>query len=108
MEKFELRLEELKVFCEDLLDSYEIDGLLEFNQANLEKLMMHWEDYFPDDEDVLIFNEEQYQNILKEFESDLLSDTLRGMVSDGLIDVEWNPEINDFVFKKKEDNEDSE
>lgn len=100
MDKYELRLDELKVFCEDLLDSYEIDGLLEFNQENLEKLMMHWEDYFAEGEEVITFTDEIYQQILDDFDKVIVSEHLRKLVSEGLVDVQWDDNLNDFTFKK--------
>ena len=91
-EEYVLHLEDLSEFVEDLL----IEG--DYPDQQFENLYTFWRRKF-NESAALIVSDQLIADYMNDFESVNLNEALRELINKGAVDVMWDSEKNDFVFK---------
>ena len=94
-EEYVLHLEDLSEFVEDLL----IEG--DYPDEQFTNLYTFWRKKFKESA-ALIVSDQLIADYMNDFESVNLNEALRELISKGVVDVMWDSEKNDFVFKAVE------
>jgi len=91
--------EEYVLYLEDLSDF--VEGLIiqgGYPDEQFENLYTFWRDKF-EQSAALAVTDQLVADYMNDFESDNLNNSLRVLIKQGAIDVMWDSEANDFVFK---------
>ena len=91
-EEYVLYLEDLSEFVEDLL----IEG--DYPDEQFENLYTFWRRKFKQS-GALVITDQMVSDYMMDFESDNLNGALRTLIKEEKVDVMWDSEKNDFVFK---------
>lgn len=91
-EEYALYLEDLSEFVEEIL----VEG--DYPDEQFENLYTFWRKKFKESGS-LIITDKMVADYMNDFDSDNLSDALRTLVEEGKVDVLWDEDKNDFVFK---------
>jgi predicted acetyltransferase len=91
-EEYVLHLEDLSDFVEEIL----IEG--DYPDEQFENLYTFWRKKFKESA-ALIVSDQLIADYMNDFESDNLNKALRDLIKEGQVDVMWDSEKNDFVFK---------
>tara|TARA_R110002020_G_scaffold395188_1_gene605273 strand:- start:298 stop:600 length:303 start_codon:yes stop_codon:yes gene_type:complete len=91
-EEYVLYLEDLAEFVENLL----LEG--DYPDEQFENLYTFWRKKFKQS-GALIITDQMVADYMMDFESDNLNGALRTLIKEGKVDVMWDSEKNDFVFK---------
>jgi len=91
--------EEYVLYLEDLSDF--VEGLLiqgGYPDEQFENLYTFWRYKF-EQSAALVVTDQLVADYMNDFESDNLNNSLRVLIKQGAVDVMWDSEANDFVFK---------
>jgi hypothetical protein len=91
-EEYVLHLEDLSEFVEEIL----IEG--DYPDEQFANLYTFWRKKFKQSA-ALIVSDQLVADYMNDFENGNLSDALRTLIEEGSVDVMWDSEKNDFVFK---------
>tara|TARA_Y100001963_G_scaffold136550_1_gene199300 strand:+ start:378 stop:677 length:300 start_codon:yes stop_codon:yes gene_type:complete len=91
-EEYVLHLEDLSEFVEEIL----IDG--DYPDEQFTNLYTFWRKKFKESA-ALIVTDQMVADYMNDFDSDNLNKALRGLIKEGQVDVMWDSEKSDFVFK---------
>ena len=91
-EEYVLYLEDLSEFVENLL----LEG--EYPDEQFENLYTFWRKKFKQS-GALIITDQMVADYMMDFESDNLNGALRTLIKEGKVDMMWDSEKSDFVFK---------
>lgn len=91
--------EEYVLYLEDLSDF--VEGLIVqggYPDDQFENLYTFWRKKF-EQSAALVVTDQLVADYMNDFESDNLNNSLRVLIKQGAVDVMWDSEANDFVFK---------
>ena len=91
--------EEYVLYLEDLSDF--VEGLIVqggYPDDQFENLYTFWRKKF-EQSSALVVTDQLVADYMNDFESDNLNNVLRVLIKQGAVDVMWDSEANDFVFK---------
>lgn len=91
--------EEYVLYLEDLSDF--VEGLIVqggYPDDQFENLYTFWRKKF-EESGALVVTDQLVADYMNDFESDNLNNVLRVLIKQGAVDVMWDSEANDFVFK---------
>ena len=91
-EEYVLHLEDLSEFVEEIL----IEG--DYPDEQFENLYTFWRKKFKESA-ALIVTDQMVADYMNDFDSDNLNKALRDLIKEGQVDVMWDSEKSDFVFK---------
>ena len=91
-EEYTLHLEDLSEFVDELL----IHG--DYPDEEFDNLYTFWRKKFKQSA-ALIVSDQLIADYMNDFECTHLNDALRELINKGEVDVMWDSENNDFVFK---------
>ena len=87
-----LYLEDLSEFVENLL----LEG--DYPDEQFENLYTFWRKKFKES-GALIITDQMVADYMNDFDSADLNNSLRNLIQEGVVDVMWDADKNDFVFK---------
>mgnify|MGYP005822870665 CR=1 FL=1 len=91
-EEYVLYLEDLSEFVENLL----LEG--DYPDEQFENLYTFWRKKFKES-GALIITDQMVADYMNDFDSADLNNSLRNLIQEGVVDVMWDADKNDFVFK---------
>jgi predicted acetyltransferase len=91
-EEYVLHLEDLSDFVEEIL----IEG--DYPDEQFTNLYTFWRKKFKESA-ALIVTDQMVADYMNDFDSDNLNKALRDLIKEGQVDVMWDSEKSDFVFK---------
>ena len=91
-QEYVLYLEDLEDFVADIW----VDG--NYADDEYETLLTFWKDKFRETT-ALIITDQMVADYMNDFDSADLNNSLRNLIQEGVVDVMWDADKNDFVFK---------
>ena len=94
-DEYILYLEDLEDFVDTMLDE------ADYPQEQFENLFLFWGKKFKETS-ALVITDQMVADYMSDFENENLNRALRTLIEEGKVDVMWDSEKNDFVFKAAE------
>lgn len=91
-EEYILYLEDLEDFVDTMLE----EG--EYPEEQFENLFLFWGKKFKETS-ALVITDQMVADYMSDFENENLNRALRELINKGAVDVMWDSDKNDFVFK---------